>query len=63
MRLQAREVELLWGLLSPGLYAPNTYQLFLYLPVVTLKLLIEYGDRAQGLFTRVRGETVRKGAA
>ena len=54
MKLQAREVELLWGLLSPGLYAPNMYQLFLYLPVVTLKLLIEYGDRAQGLFTRVR---------
>jgi hypothetical protein len=55
VRLQAREVELLWGLLWPVLYAPNTYQLFLYVPVVTLKLLIEYGDRVQGLFTRVRG--------
>ena len=55
MRLQAREVELLWGLLWLVLYAPNTYQLFLYVPVVTLKLLIEYGDRAQGLFTQVRG--------
>ena len=55
MRLQAREVELLWGLLWLVFYAPNTYQLFLYVPVVTLKLLIEYGDRAQGLFTQVRG--------
>jgi hypothetical protein len=63
VRLQPREVELLWGLLWPVLYAPNTYQLFLYVPVVLLKLLIQYGDRVQGLFTEVRGRGILRSSA
>ena len=40
-----------------GLYAPSTY-LVLYVPVVILKLLIQYENQAQGLLTRVYGRGI-----